>query len=110
VSQLIEQQAPIDAAIVSAMVESTPESWREILLSITRPANALSVGAFLHELSSPEGFSPVGPADSLFDATFCLDKLLRDHGGTLESAVYSAKYTDGNWTYSVKFHYANGQL
>lgn len=105
-ASLAEQQAPIDVAIVNAMIESTPETWQEIFLTLKRVAGSIQLGNFTHELSSPEGYPPVGPADSLFDATYKLDKLLQLHGQmNLSKATYIAKVVGENWSYHADFEY-----
>lgn len=97
-------QAPVDAAIVNAMIESTPESWSEIVLTLARSGG--EIGAFRHELVSPEGHPPVGPAESMYEATYRLDELLRAHAGVLSKATYVAKYINESWSYQVSFEYA----
>jgi hypothetical protein len=87
------------------MIESTPEEWSEILLTLSRVPTDHAFGAFYHELSSPQGYPPVGPADSLFAATYQLDELLQSHGAKLAKATYTAKQQDSNWTYSAQFEY-----
>ncbi len=102
-----ELQLPIDAAIVNAMIESTPENWQEIVLTLTRPPTETGVGNFSHELSSPEGHAPVGPADTLYDATYALDDLFQSvPGGRLVKAVYVAKAKQSGWSYESQFEYA----
>jgi hypothetical protein len=104
---LQERQAPIDAAIVNAMIESTPETWQQIVLTLERAKGKIGIGDFTHELSSPEGHAPVRSADSLFEATYQLDELLQSNGGGLSSkAVYVAKFIDGSWSYQAEFEYA----
>lgn len=105
---LQEQQAPIDAAIVNAMIESTPETWTHIVLTLCRTSGSAEgqLGSFSHELSSPEGHPSVVPADSLFDATYALDELIERVGRRrLEKAVYTAALKENGWTYQVEFSY-----
>jgi hypothetical protein len=105
---LQEQQAPLDAAIVNAMIESTPETWTHIVLTLSRSSGsgAGELGNFSHELSSPEGHPPVAPADSLFDATYALDELIQRVGGCrLGKAVYTAALKGNDWTYKAEFSY-----
>lgn len=102
-----EQQAPIDMAIVNAMIESTPETWQEIVLTLVRKPGPPSIGGFTHELSSPEGYSPVGAADSLYEATYRLDDLLQGKVEKLISkAVYRAKSVGESWSFNAEFEYA----
>lgn len=85
----LERQAQIEAELINSMIESTPEFWEEIVLTISRPpANHPSIladpeqtGNFLHELSNPQGYPPVCLANSVFEATYKLDELLRSVGG-----------------------------
>lgn len=106
-TSLQEQQAPIDAAIVNAMIESTPETWQEIVLTLVRSEASNSIGDFTHELSSPEGFPPVGPVGSLLEATYKLDELFQLTSKLrLAKAVYVAKAVGNNWSYHADFQYA----
>lgn len=110
---LQERQRLIDAELVQAMIESTPESWEQIVLTLTRSsarqssevAGLRDLGNFYYELSSPEGHAPVGPADSLFAATYKLDELLQGAQGYLVRAVYVARQEGDNWTYKANFEY-----
>jgi hypothetical protein len=110
---LQEQQRLVDAELVQAMIESTPESWEQIVLTLTRLPSTASNGAttfgafgnFHHELSSPQGHAPVGPADSLYAATYKLDELLQDARGLLVRAVYFAKQEGDSWTFKANFDY-----
>lgn len=107
---LQEQQAPIDAEIVNAMIASTPETWKAIRLVLEREPGTKAVGQFNHELSSPEGHPPVGPDTSLFEATYKLDSLLQAHGGLLRRAEYLAQQQGQQWSYKSKFEYEKGAL
>jgi hypothetical protein len=107
---LQEQQAPIDAAIINAMIASTPETWKVIRLVLERKTGSSAMGQFRHELLSPEGHPPVGPDIDLFEATYKLDSLLQAHGGILLRAEYTAQEQDGNWSYKSKFEYEQGAL
>ncbi|WP_312183407.1 hypothetical protein [Massilia timonae] len=108
-----EQQRLVDTELVQAMIESTPESWEQIVLTLTRASlratgqvpGQSDFGNFHHELLSPQGHAPVGPADSLFAATYKLDELLQDAKGFLVKAVYVAKQEGGSWTYKADFEY-----
>lgn len=104
---LQEQQAPIDTAIVNAMIESTPETWHEIILTLVRKPGSSSIGGFTHELSSPEGYPPVGAADSLYEATYKLDDLLQGKAEKrISKAVYRVKSVGERWSFNAEFEYA----
>jgi hypothetical protein len=111
----LERQARIEAELINSMIESTPESWEQIVLTLTRPpvedASILTdtdqTGNFLHEFSSPQGYDPVFPADSVFEATYKLDELLRRAGGVLAKAVYTATQGEGVWRYHSEYQYEN---
>ena len=107
---LQELQKPIDSAIVSSMIESTPESWTEIVLTLVRAKPPEVVGGFTHELSSPEGHPSVGAAESLFEATYHLDQLFQARGAVFSHATYVAKASEGSWSYSVEFKYESPAL
>ena len=103
---LQDLQAPIDDAIVDAMIASTPENWSHIVLTLLRAGEDRDVGHFTHELSSPAGLPPVAPDVSLFDATYRLDELFQGHGAFLSKAVYEVHYTDGHGRFTASFEYA----
>lgn len=104
---LQEQQAPIDMAIVNAMIESTPDTWQEIVLILVRKPGPSSIGNFTHELSSPEGYPPAGATDRLYEATYRLDDLIQGTGNApILKAIYRAKAVGGSWSYQIEFEYA----
>ena len=77
------------------------------MLTLRRDSESSALGAFSHELSSPEGHPPVGPADSLYEATYELDQLLQAMGGgVFKKAVYVAKSIGKNWSFEANFDYA----
>jgi hypothetical protein len=102
---LQDEQPPFDRAICDAMVASTPEDWNVIVLELQRPKGKTGVGDFLHELRSPEGRAPVMPDDSMYEATYRLDELLRKHGGFLRRATYTVTLSADSWKYSADFDY-----
>jgi len=114
----LERQAEIEASLINSMIESTPESWEQIVLTITRPppdhpsilAGQEQTGNFLHELSSPQGYPPVGPENNIFEETFKLDELLRSEGGLLVRAVFTATQNDGGWRYQSQYQYASAPI
>lgn len=101
-----DQETPLHAAIVRAIVESTPDHWNSILLVLEREPGNNEVGKFVHELSSPEGHPPVGPEMGVFDATYKLDELLQSYGALLSRAEYRAQRTGDRWSWKSKFEYA----
>ena len=104
-STLQEQQKPIDASIVNAMIESTPEEWSVIELTLHKENKDKNTGEFTHELSSPEGYPPVSPEMSLYEATYKLDDLMKSHRAFIKRAVYIATYNGENWSYTAEFEY-----
>ena len=102
-SSLQDLQAPLDRAIVDAMIASTPENWSHIVLTLRRPAEDRKVGHFTHELSSPVGLPPVAQDDALFDATYRLDELLQARGALLSRAVYEVHFTEGQGRFTASF-------
>mgnify|MGYP001123463962 CR=1 FL=1 len=101
---LQDEQAPIDRAICDAMVSSTPDTWNVITLTLTRTISS-DIGAFAHSLSSPEGLPPVAPDDSVFQATFELDKLFDRYGKRFSKAVYTVELFQDSWRYHAEFSY-----
>jgi hypothetical protein len=111
----LERQLQIETELINSMIVSTPESWEQIVLTITRPpaddpfilGDPEQTGNFLHELSSPQGYPPVGPEVSIFEATYKLDELLRSAGGILVKAVYTATQDEGGWRFHSEYEYEN---
>jgi hypothetical protein len=102
---LQDEQPLFDRAICDAMVASTPESWNVIVLELQRPEGNSGVGDFSHELRSPEGNPPVLPDDSMYEATYRLDELVRKHGGFLRRATYTVTLSADSWKYRADFDY-----
>jgi hypothetical protein len=102
---LQDEQSPFDRAICDAMVASTPEDWNVIVLELERPEGKTGLGDFLHSLRSPEGRPAVMPDDSIYDATFRLDELLRRYGGFLRRATYTVTLSSDSWSYKADFEY-----
>ena len=102
---LQDVQPPFDIAICDALVASTPDGWNVIELELVRAADAAQIGDLIHTISSPEGFPPVMPDDSLYDATFRLDELFHQHGGKFRRAVYRVDLLPDSWRYTAKFQY-----
>ena len=102
---LQDEQPPLDRAVCDAMVLSVPYNWNIIVLTLKRPPAATQIGDLEHSISSPEGFPPVMPDDSLYDATYRLDELFQRYGGTFRTAVYRVELMPDSWRYRAKFEY-----
>lgn len=107
-STLQEEQPAYHRAVCDAMVASTPDTWNVIVLELERPVGA-GTGELLHSLSSPEGFPPVAPDDSLYQATLRLDELFDRFGPRFTKAIYRLELFDDHWTYHAEFEYGNPQ-
>lgn len=100
-----DEQTPIHQAICDAMIASTPETWNIIELYLERTAATTQIGDLTHSISSPEGFPPVMPDDSLYDATYRLDELFHRYHATFHRAVYRVELLPDSWSFTVKFGY-----
>lgn len=108
-----EQQAAIEIELINGMIESTPESWTEIVLTLSRPpgtgpsmtGDAGTPASMALELVSPQGHPPASPEDSLIEAACRLDALWRSLPRALVKAVYVATYDGSQWRYRIKYHY-----
>lgn len=105
VGQLQDKQPPFDRAVCDAMVASTPDTWRVIVLTLERPAGVPAIGELEHSLSSPEGHPPVIPDDSMYEATYRLDELFHGHGAVFRKAVYRVELLPDTWKYRAEFEY-----
>jgi hypothetical protein len=102
---LQDEQPPFDRAVCDAMVASARDTWNVIVLTLERCVGNTAVGQMEHALSSPEGHAPVMPHDSLYEATYRLDKLFRRHGGMFRRAVYRVELLSDKWRYTADFEY-----
>jgi hypothetical protein len=89
-----------------AILRDAPEGWDTVVLELSRAHGKNGVGEFLHEITCP-GRAPILPDDSLYEATFRLDELLRRYGGTLQRAIYRLRRDSNRWKYEVEFEYFN---
>ena len=101
---LQDEQAPRDNAVCNAMLDSTPESWQTIVLTLERCQDA-QVGELLHSLQSPEGHPPVAPSDSLLAATFELDALFARYGKRFTRATYRVDARATPMKFEAEFSY-----
>ena len=103
---LQEKQAPIDAAIVRAMISATPETWQAIQVVAFREANA-TVESVRIEIASPEGHHDlVAPTEELQDALLDLLSVFNQHGSPWRKVEYQASVgADGNWRFAADFAY-----
>jgi hypothetical protein len=103
---LQDEQPAFDRAVCDAMVASTPDDWTVIVLLLERPrGRTAGVGEFVHELRSPEGRLPVVPHDSMYQATFRLDELLRRYNAFLRRGTYTVTLRADSWGYEADFEY-----
>lgn len=104
---LQDEQPPFDRAVCDAMVASTPDTWNLILLTLVRPTGATEIGQLEHSIISPEGYPPVTPDDSLYEATYRLDELFHQHGALFRQAEYVVELFPDRWQYRASFEYDN---
>ena len=89
-----ELEAPIDAAIVNALISATPDTWKIIILDrIAR--------------STPEEHKELVMAtDEIFEQTFKLTELFKNHAKQWAKARYTVtERSDGSWHYAAHFTY-----
>lgn len=105
-SELTQEQAPIDQAIASALVASTPESWRSASMLVEH-VNDEGSARFRVEVVSPEGHRDlVSPSEDLFDEIKKLVDLYQRSGKMWTSVTYMVSLrNDGSWTYEADFRY-----
>lgn len=103
---LQDEQPAFDRAVCDAMVASSPDTWKVIVLTLERPQGVNEVGHMEHSLSSPEGHSSIMPHDSLYEATYRLDELFRRHGGLFHRVVYRVELLVDSWRYTADFEYS----
>jgi hypothetical protein len=106
VGNLQQEQTPIDEAIVTEIVELTPQWWRAIAFDVAYSTEG-GIDRYAHAISSLDGYKePVFPSDKLFAATNELGSLFRRHGRQWRRARYEIRLQDdGSWKYMVAFEY-----
>lgn len=104
----LERQKTLDAALANALIEATPETWKEFELMLLFEAAGDERESIRHEISSLEGRREVVCAtDALFEASARLSDHFREVGRPLASARYVAKLLpSGEWSYRGEWSYA----
>lgn len=99
-----EKLQAVQSAIAGALFDSTPETWSKIVLTLRRSGEGL--GEFRHSITNPEGLPPVLPDDSLFEATYRLDELLREEA-VLAGAEIRLEYDEQteDWSFEVDYSF-----
>jgi hypothetical protein len=102
---LQELERPIDEAIVSGLVEATPEWWKSAILEIEWCPNENGVEGFKHRIISPEGHRDIVQATKqIHENTFRLADVFRRYGKQWQKVVYSVKQEPrGEWKHSADF-------
>lgn len=102
----LERQAPLDAAVASALIAATPELWKSASLVADREQNG-SQERMTIVITSPDGQpEPVSPTEEIYSSLYALADLFHERGTIWRSASYSVSHEEnGDWKYSVQFAY-----
>jgi hypothetical protein len=103
-----ELEAPIDAAIVNALISATPDTWKIIVLDLEFiPPPEGGFESVSHTISTPEGHRELVMAtDEIFEQTFKLTELFKNHAKQWAKARYTVtERDDGTWHYAAHFTY-----
>ena len=103
---LQEDQAPVHAEIVSALVEATPATWRAAVLVLENRSDDKHE-SIRHEIASPDGEPElVSPTDRLFAASYRLLEAFKKHGKTWRKVTYRVQHkADQSWAWQSQFEY-----
>jgi len=99
-------QRPIDLAIVEVLTSMLPPSASYVELILDRAGPAL--GAFAHTFRCDLGSVPSLPEESLFEHTYELDALVREHQRVVVRARYYVRRVEGasQFQWESSFEYA----
>ena len=100
---LQDEQTPIDREIVTALVELLPEAWDRPVLEVEYALDDRGE-RFGHTIFNPDGQRDlVDPSDVIYDATFRLQQLFRQHNGVWTKVRYEIAIDDRGVSYKVRF-------
>lgn len=101
-----DQQAPIDLAIVNALIAATPETWNSARMEAERFDEG-KTERFRIVITSPEGRKEViAPTDELTSGLIKLSDLYRMHGRLWKKVIYSVEQQpDQSWKFAAQFTY-----
>lgn len=104
---LQDEQRPIDAELLNALIGCTPDTWSEILLDIERvPEGDIDESIVLRIVSLQGRRDLVDASDELMLAARRLSLLVRSYGHRLKTARYVVRQNEsGDWTFTAKFTY-----
>jgi hypothetical protein len=104
----LERQKTLDTALMNALIEATPETWKAFRLELTFERAEATREAIRHEISNLEGRTEVVSAtDAMFEASARLSDHFRSLGHLLSGATYEARQLpSGEWSYHAEWSYA----
>ncbi len=91
---------------MNELIDLTPEWWNEVTLTVTYDLES-GVEKYSHVITSPERNSEaITPSEKLFEATYKLGQLFRDHGRHWQRVIFTVKRVDQEeWNYTADFSY-----
>jgi hypothetical protein len=103
---LQEEQKPIDAKIVYALVESIPEDWNMAILQVDYLADA-NQDKYSLRIKNPNLFiSKIYPVEDVYIAIRELSLIFKKHGTHWKRVIYTISLdSDNDWNYDAKFEY-----
>jgi hypothetical protein len=105
-ASLQELQAPVEKALIEAVLEEIPLSWRSFCLEISGE-RLRNPGELSFSLTNLDGLPPVGidVESPVFVYAAELDALLNSRGGVISKLVYSAREAEDGWRWKCKYEY-----
>ncbi len=105
-TNLLDEQIPIDRAIANALVMATPDTWGAIKMTVSREVDERFDRTTV-TISSPEGHSePIRPTDEILEFLSDLFNLFNAHEIHCRGMVYYLSQDPaGGWDYHVNFDY-----
>ncbi|MFO0556130.1 MAG: hypothetical protein U0271_47575 [Polyangiaceae bacterium] len=104
---LLEEQGPIDNAIVTALVSAAPSAWRAIRLTAERVVRDEGGETLKLAIDNPDGARGQPPLpDALMVNVRRLSMLLTRHGTPFTKIVYEAREGENDeWDYKASYAY-----
>lgn len=98
----LNAQSAIYPAIGQELIALTPESWKSAVLKLEANSSGIA-----HSIYSDSGQREiVTPSMELFEQTYKLESLFREHGQMWSIAYFTiAQDAKGQWSFNVKYEY-----
>jgi len=92
--------------IAKTLIQNTPENWSQILLTLEHEEDDLEGSSLEHMLENPEiRNSSIMPPDELYEYTFSLFDLFKNHEKAFKKALIKVYEVEGKWKIETNYEY-----